>query len=451
MSSTPARDVGGASLLDEMCDFMRRYVLVSSHEAHAVGLWVAHTHAIDAAEATPYLSVTSAEKESGKTRLLEVLSLLVKEPLSTANMSDAALFRAVTELKPTLLYDEIDVVFGAKARDREDLRGMLNAGYRRGAKVYRMGGPKMATLETFEVFCPKVLAGLGQLPDTLQSRCIAIRLKRKAPGEDVARFRERDAAAEGSNLHLRLANWAEGAIEKLRVARPSLPEELGDRQADVWEPLLAIADQAGGQWPSRARNAALNLSLGRDIHEDSLGIQLLKDCRSAFERGDTNRLPTVQLITELAQDDEAPWADWHSNGKPIGARDLARLLKQFEIRSRTIRLANGGTPKGFHRDQFEDAWQRYATEETASCRHTATTGAEAQESDGSPAREPLTEPPRVTAFKPPPGVIDPTDTPTSSLRADVGAGENGKTASPDEAPRLGSPEWLQMVLEQTDS
>ena len=116
--------------LDDVVAFLRRYVVMTPAQADATALFVAHTHAIEAADATPYLAVTSAEKRSGKTRLIEVLELLVRSPIQTMNISDAALFRAIDQLSPTLLFDEVDAIF--KARDREDLRAMLNAGHRRG-------------------------------------------------------------------------------------------------------------------------------------------------------------------------------------------------------------------------------------------------------------------------------------------------------------------------------
>ena len=119
-------------VLDDVVQFVRRYVVLTDTQADAIALWCAHTHAADAADTTPYLFFTSAEKRSGKTRALEVLELVVHVPISTANSSDAALFRTIAELKPTILFDEVDAIFGNKARDREDLRGLLNAGYRRG-------------------------------------------------------------------------------------------------------------------------------------------------------------------------------------------------------------------------------------------------------------------------------------------------------------------------------
>ena len=89
---------------------------------------------------TPYLAITRAEKRSGKTRLLEVLELLVRQPLPTANISDAALFRVIDEQKPTLLVDEVDAIFGPRRASVRSCAGCSNAGYRRGADAHRMGG-----------------------------------------------------------------------------------------------------------------------------------------------------------------------------------------------------------------------------------------------------------------------------------------------------------------------
>ena len=245
-----------ALLLNELAHCIRRYVVVRVEQADTIALWIAHTHVVDAAETTPYLSIRSAEKRSGKSRLLEVLGLLVARPLMTANISDAALFRAITAQRPTLLFDEVDAIFGRNARDREDLRGLLNAGYRRGMRVYRMGGQQKTTLEEFEAFSPKALAGIGELPATVADRSVAILLKRKAPDEPVARFRRREVERATEPLLDRIHAWADANLDLLREARPEIPDALDDRAADGWEPLLAIADLAGGIWPERARWAA---------------------------------------------------------------------------------------------------------------------------------------------------------------------------------------------------
>jgi hypothetical protein len=235
-----------AILLDDVREFIRRFVVLDDHQANAVALWAAHTHCFEAFGCTPYLAVSSPRKRSGKTRLLEVLELLVREPLPTANISDAALFRVIDERRPTLLIDEVDAVFGnGKKAERSELRGIVNAGYRRGATTHRMGGKNNTTLQTFNVFCPKAFAGIGDcLPDTITDRAIPVRLERQTRDPRAERFRLREVEPAGQALRDRLADWLEPQRDYLAERRPALPDELDDRAQDVWEPLLAVADLA---------------------------------------------------------------------------------------------------------------------------------------------------------------------------------------------------------------
>jgi Protein of unknown function (DUF3631) len=235
----------GSLILNDVREFIRRFVVLDNAQADAVTLWVAHTHVFEAFGCTPYLAISSPEKRSGKTRLLEVLELLVREPVATANISDAALFRVIEKRKPTLLIDEVDAIFGKKAREREELRGMINAGYRRGATTHRMGGKNNTTLQTFSVYCPKAFAGIGDcLPDTILDRAISIGLKRRTRDKSVERFRLREVEPKGHSLRDRLADWLEPQHDYLAEQRPTLPTELDDRAQDVWEPLLAVAELA---------------------------------------------------------------------------------------------------------------------------------------------------------------------------------------------------------------
>jgi hypothetical protein len=308
---------------------------------------------IESAETTPYLATTSALKRSGKSRLREVLEVLVREPLAVSNISDAALLRAVAKLTPTLLLDEADAIF--KARDREDLRGMLNAGYRRGATVLRMGGASKTRLEKFPVFCPKAFFGIGDfLPDTLVDRAIPIRLERRTREETVERFRQREAKEEGAALRDRLSDWLRPQVDHLRDARPNLPEELDDRAQDSWEPLFAIADLAGEEWPDRARRAALLLSTGEEREDDSISVQLLRDIYTVFsEHGD--QLKTSVCLEHLHQIEDAPWSEW--NGKPLTANGLSKLLKPYRIRTMTVR-AEGEVVRGYKIEQFAETFRR---------------------------------------------------------------------------------------------
>jgi hypothetical protein len=350
----------GAEILESLVEFITRYVIVTPTEAIAVALWVVHSHAIDAAEATPYLSITSAEKESGKTRLQEVLELVVRKPRPTAHISEAALFRAIEGEKPTLLFDEVDAIFGAKARDREDMRALLNAGHRRGRVVLRcVGDGAKMQVKPFEVFCAKALAGIGELPETIASRSIPIRLKRKAKHETVDRFRPREARVLAEPLRAATAEWVETIDSILQNARPELPDELTDRQQDGWEPLLAIADLAGGEWPERARRAAIELANGEQTSSLSPSLVLLGAIRDAFT---DETIASRTLIQTLAADEESPFVKWWNRDRDEPERwapgQLAKLLKPYGIKSKQ-RWIDEKNQRGYERSDFDDAWSRY--------------------------------------------------------------------------------------------
>jgi hypothetical protein len=354
----PDRDLGRRSL-DDAVRFLRRFVVLSDEQAVAVALWVAHTHAFDAAYATGYLAVTSAEKQSGKTRLLEVLELLVAKPWFTGRTSAAALTRKIADQRPTLLLDESDAAFNGDKDYAEALRGILNSGHRRGGvSSLCVGVGANIEVRDFTVFSPKAIAGIGRLPDTVADRSIAIRLKRRAPGEHAERFRHRDAEPAASPIRDGLADWADTHGEALASATPTPPRELSDRACDGWEPLLAIADLVGGDWPERARAAAVALANGAASQDESDGVQLLADIQAMFDERGIDRFPSADLAARLVAVEGAAWADW-GHGKGLTANTLARLLRAFEIRPRTIKLHDGSTPKGYHRHQFEEAFGRY--------------------------------------------------------------------------------------------
>lgn len=344
-------------LLARVGDFTGRFVVLPSDDAEtAVALFVLHTWAVEAAETTPYIVLASPERRSGKTKLLEVLALLVREPWHCASASEAALFRKVQLVEPTLLLDETDAIFGSHSERTEPLRALLNAGNRRGASVARVVGAKLE-VKDFSVFCPKVLAGIdtGRLPETVEDRAVTLRMKRRRAGEHVERLRTRLVAPEAAALGAELKGWAAGAIDRLRDAIPELPEELGDRAGDAWEPLFAIADLAGGYWPARARSAAVNLSAAREGDEGSRGTQLLAAIRRAI--GDAHAATTNELLKAINADDGLPFGGW-SNGKGIDARILARLLKPYAIHPHTVRIGEK-TAKGYSVASLADAWARY--------------------------------------------------------------------------------------------
>jgi uncharacterized protein DUF3631 len=352
-------DLGSTRLIEDVLSFIRRFVVLTLAQATIVSLWVFHTHCFEAAEATPYLAITSAEKQSGKTRLLEVLALLVERPWFTARVTAAVLVRKIDASTPTLLLDESDAAFQGNHEYAEALRGILNSGYRRGgvASACTGKGTKLE-LTDFQTFCPKAIAGIGKLPDTVADRSVPIRLKRKAQGEGVLeRFRLRLIGKEAANLEKRVASWAHEYLEALRTATPNLPDALTDRQQDGIEPLLAIADAIGDGWPEQARRSILEIVSGGASEDLSVGVRLLADIRTVFDQSGEDRCSSLELVRRLTDIETSPWSEWN-RGKPINPTVLSRLLKPFDVGPRTIRSGEE-TFKGYLREAFEDLWKRY--------------------------------------------------------------------------------------------
>jgi hypothetical protein len=347
----------GAEILDAVVRFVRRFVSLTELQARAVALWVAHTHAFAAADCTPYLDINSAEKQSGKTRLLEVLRLLVFCAWFTGRVTAAVLTRRIHAERPTLLLDESDAAFAGEIDYAEALRGILNTGYRcGGASSCCVCKGADIGYKDFSTFCPKAIAGIGKLPDTVTDRSIPIRLKRAGRGE-VARFRERAAQREGSEVAARLAAWSASNLEMLRQARPEIPAQLSDRQADTSEPLLAIADLVGADWPKVARAALVELCGGAQGEDDSIGVKLLSDIKRIFAEKEVDEICSGEICEALALIETSPWGEW-SKGKPISTAKLARLLKPFEIVPDRIG-GKDSQARGYTLHQFEDAFFRY--------------------------------------------------------------------------------------------
>lgn len=311
---------------------------------------------MDRWESTPRIAFLSPEPGSGKSRALEVTEPLVPRPIHAVNTSPAYLFRKVSDEAglPTILYDEIDTVFGPKAKDNEDIRGMLNAGHRRGAVAGRCSarGNNVVT-EELPAYCAVALAGLNDLPDTIRTRSVIIRMRRRAPAERVEPWRHRVNAPQAQPIAQDLARWAETSSDLLTW--PDMPTGIEDRNADVWEALLAVADLAGGDWPERARRAAVTLVTAAAQQGQSLGIQLLTDLRAVF--GDSPALFTETILERLHALEESPWHNLRGN--PLDARGLSSRLGKYEVSSpKTVRVGDK-TAKGYKREWLFDIWARY--------------------------------------------------------------------------------------------
>ena len=349
---------GTPNILDRIVMYVRRFVSLSQYQSIVIALWIVHTYLIEIADTTPYLAITSAEKQCGKSRLLEVLESLVANPWLTGKVTAAVLSRKIDSQQPTLLLDETDAAFGSGNEYAEVLRGVLNTGHRRGGKAsccVREGDDFI--YKDFSTFCPKALAGIGKLPDTVADRSIPIRLKRAKPGEVLERFRLRDIVDASTNLRSEIDDWCKANSPLLEGADPDLPQELSDRQQDGAEPLLAIADAAGGLWPSAARRSLVKLCREAKDATESTGSQLLSDIRDVFNDKNVARMNSAELSVALGAIETSPWCDW-SRGRALTPPQLARLLQPFGIFPCCIRIGDR-TVRGYRRDQFEDAFARY--------------------------------------------------------------------------------------------
>jgi hypothetical protein len=363
-----------AVVLNKVHAFLGDYVVFHSEDAHvATTLWVAHTYLLDHFETTPRLVIKSPEKQTGKTRLLECLDLVCKNALVTGNISPAAMARLINDRRPTLLIDEIDAIFGDKAAAHEDTRAILNSGYRTGATYIRCVGGGNNNVVQLPSYCAVAVAGIGDPPETIANRAVILSMRRKMPNESVKPFHGWAVYPRGEALCDRMDAWAEEAGGRLfplqedvegNVWRemPDMPEGISDRQHDIWLPLIAIADLAGDEWGAEARRACVVLSAEQTEQDTEAGqsLRLLRDIRLVFEQVGHSRLFTRDLLGLLRRLEESEWAGIEYGQPVLDDNKLARVLKPYGVKSVRWRDESGANPqRGYARDDFSDAWNRY--------------------------------------------------------------------------------------------
>ena len=406
-------EVDGIALLNELAVKISEYIILSQPAADAAALWAVHTHAIDACHYTPRLFITSPDKRCGKTQLLKILGKAVARPLNAGNISSASFFRTIQAVHPTLLVDEFD----AHKKDDEQMRGVIDNGFERDNPFIRCDPNTFESME-FDTFAPCAIAAIGRTWTTVEDRSITIRLHRKKPSEKVRKLR-RNHAPELDRLASMAARWAPDHMDEIASADPKVPEVLSDRAADIWTPLLAIADLAGGEWPVRARHAAEMLSADGVVEDESYGTMLLADLQDFLRDHAGDAFSTREIIEYLVTLEERPWASYGRARKPITARQLATILKPYEVRSGTIRIG-GGTSKGYQREDIEKAASRYLTFSAV----TASQPAETLEISANPA---VTNGADVTDEK--------TLNPTESVACDVVTAGNLELPDDDDIER----------------
>jgi putative DNA primase/helicase len=353
--------VRGAELLDDLAAAILRHVILPIPTADALALWIAHTWVYDRFQHSPRLSVTSPAKRCGKSTLLDVLRATCHRVLKADSITASGVFRTVEALSPlTLLVDEADSFLG----ENEELRGILNSGFERSGEVIRvveMDGEHQPV--RFATFAPVALAGIGALPGTLEDRALPVVLQRKGAGETVQKLRAPGARAALHDLARRLARWSGDRARHLPTD-PPVPDALGDREGDISIPLLSIADDAGGEWPARARRALLTVFAARTATEGNMetGAMLLADIKQLFAELSALRMTSADIVARLGKMEERPWPEWRQ-GKPMTAPQLAKALRPFQVAPTTIRTGTE-IAKGYYRDAFADAWERYLAPET---------------------------------------------------------------------------------------
>ncbi len=343
--------VDGATLLDDLAHTYRRFVSLPDGGAETLALWVVFTYALEAFDVAPILALCSPLKRCGKTTTEDLTAALATRPLAAANITVAALYRAVDHFAPTLIVDEADTFLLTNLA----LRGIINSGHSRAtAFVVRTVGPEPRRFSTWGA---RMIALIGRLPATLEDRAIVLPMRRRAPGETVERIRRADLLRRLEPLRRRTVRWVADHLPALQAADPAVPEELDDRQADNWRPLLAIADEAGDAWADLARAAARTLSGTVVEAANAAPVQLLADLRDVFSTTPADKLATATILRHLTALEDRPWAD-DAPGHPMTPRHLAKLLEGFGIKAKQIRQG-ADTRKGYLRSDFTDAFRRY--------------------------------------------------------------------------------------------
>lgn len=350
--------VDGADLLDEMLGIFQRFVIADPETLLSATLWAGLTWLADYATVLPLLVISAPEKGCGKTILLGVIGKLSRKPLSSSNITPAALFRSVEAWQPTLLIDEAD----SFCKDNEDLRGILDSGHIRAhaycIRIEEENGKRKPV--RFSTWAPKALAGIrlnekqGGLGDTIISRSIIIPMRRKVAGELTENLRHAsDEVFEP--VRQKLCRWASDNGVEFGKHRP-LMGFLQNRDADNWESLLSIADLAGGEWPNRVRKAVFRLVCGQE-KAPSMNEELLSDIQEIFSEKKVSKISTADLLRALCSDEEKPWATFN-RGFPFRPVQLSKRLHGFGISPKTIRI-NDETFKGYVTEEFQDSFKRY--------------------------------------------------------------------------------------------
>lgn len=344
-------EVDGNELANKIFELVNQYIVCEIAVATAVTLWIFFTWVVDISHIAPIAWINAPEKRCGKTQLAIFISKLCCRPLLASNISPSAMFRSIEKYQPTLIIDEADTFI----KDSPELKGIFNAGFSRdNPYIIRSVGDDHEPTPFF-VFCPKVISGIGDIPETIRDRSISLELRRKMPNEVKKKLRDLNKS-ETENLRSELARWSADNIDKVKTFKVDLPSQINDRAQDCWEILFKVAGVLGAGWSTKVHEACLFIA-NIENEEPSLNEQLLLDIQGTFENNHQTKIFTEVLMLALCSDPEKNWQSYN-RGKPITPKQLATRLKGYGIAPKKVRI--GGTVKsGYDKSDFIDAFNRY--------------------------------------------------------------------------------------------
>ncbi|MCI0653584.1 MAG: DUF3631 domain-containing protein, partial [Methylococcaceae bacterium] len=356
--------VDGAGVLDEAFGAITLFMSIREEHAVTCALWAVHTHLFKDFSHSPRLAINAPAESCGKTLLLQLVGGMVPRPEFCEMMKPAPFFRMAEKYKPAFMIDECDVFI----REDSDLLAALNNGWEPHGGVVRCVGDDFEP-RRFSTFTPVALGAVKihkVLPATTLSRSFLIELERALPGEILEPFDRRVHQTRLLDIGRKLARWAADHREALRNFDPQMPEGSFNRRADKWRPLFAIAQMAGGDWPTRVKEAYLIEERESEKNSKlSNEHQLLSDIRKVL-RPDEHVIATEEMIGRLCSLDDSQWADYNfkerdPERRKIQPRQISNLLRDYKITPGTVRIGNA-SPKGYKRIQFKIAWQRYLSD-----------------------------------------------------------------------------------------
>jgi hypothetical protein len=355
-----------ADLLSEIESTINTHVVVRPEAAVALAAWVVHTYVYRQRDAVAYVAIQSPEKRCGKTTLLSVIAGMANRPLVASNISVGALFRAIDEAGPTLLIDEADTYLGRSST----MRGILNCGNtRRTAYVLRLAkigqrqpkgeadeeDDRGSSVVRYSCWCPKAIAMIGKVPETLADRSIVVNMQRKLTAEKCAPLADFNPAL----IVQKCARWS--LDEEQDVADwPRLGnEKLNDRASDTYEPLFVIGAMAGSPWEAKIRNAAEVLCAFENTEPDA--ASLILDIMGVFITTEAKRVFSKDLAEALKG--KSGWVTYDvTSREAVTELGIAQKLRRYNIRPTTVRIGPK-VSKGYKWEQFLGALEHYVPKE----------------------------------------------------------------------------------------